>query len=308
MTRPSRTVSVLLASALALATLVAAGCTPPTGTPAPGPRLRVVAAENFWGSIAAQLGDSRARVTNIISNPNTDPHDYEPTVADARAMADARLVIINGAGYDTWAQRLLAANPDPNRVVIDVGALAGVPAGGNPHQWYSPAVVRSVVAAIAQAYARLDPARAASYRRQRTAYETSALAHYEALVADIRAKYAGIPIGASESVVTPLADGLGLTVLTPPSFLAAVSEGTGPSASDKSVVDAQIRTRQVKVFIYNMQNATPDVAALVTEARAYGIPVVTLTETMVPSSGTFQGWQAGQLERLAAALKQATGR
>jgi zinc/manganese transport system substrate-binding protein len=267
-----------------------------------------VAAENVWGSVAQQLGGSRVHVTSIISNPNTDPHDYEPTVADARAIADCRLVILNGVGYDPWVARLVAADPGASREVLDVGALVGVPAGGNPHLWYSPADVREVATRVAADYTRLDPAGATYYAARRASFEASALAGYDVLVAEIRSKYAGTPIGASESLVTPLADGLGLKVLTPATFLTAISEGTGPSAADKATVDAQIRSKAVKVFIYNSQNATPDVTALVAEARANGIPVVTLTETMVPSTGTFQGWQAAQLEALLAALRQATGR
>src|SRR5712691_8187923 len=103
-----------------------------------GGRPNVVAAENFWGSIAAQLGGDRVEVTSIIDNPNADPHEYEPTTADARSLASATFVIVNGIGYDPWADRLLAANPVPGRAVLDVGTLVGAPAGGNPHRWYSP--------------------------------------------------------------------------------------------------------------------------------------------------------------------------
>src|SRR5437899_1473994 len=74
--------------------------------PSSGGRPTVVAAENFWGSIAAQLGGDRVQVTSIIDNPNADPHDYEPTTADARDIATARFVIENGIGYDPWAQKL----------------------------------------------------------------------------------------------------------------------------------------------------------------------------------------------------------
>src|SRR5438874_919097 len=107
--------------------------------------IRVVAAEDQWGSIAAQLGDGLTTVTDVIRNPNTDPHSYEPTVADARDLADAQVVIENGIGYDPWAERLLAADPADGRIVIDVGDVVGVPDGGNPHQWYSPRSVRLVI-------------------------------------------------------------------------------------------------------------------------------------------------------------------
>ena len=145
--------------------------------------MQVVAAENFWGSIASQLGGTRAHVTSIISNPNTDPHDYEPTVQDARTISTADLVIYNGVGYDPWAQRMLAASPDPGRVAFDVGEIVGVPAGGNPHLWYSPADVHKVIGQMTADYKKLDPAHAAYFDQQRQTFETVSLARYNDLIA-----------------------------------------------------------------------------------------------------------------------------
>jgi zinc/manganese transport system substrate-binding protein len=165
-----------------------------------------------------------------------------------------------------------------------------------------------VIAAITANYKRIDPADADYFTRQQHQFETTALARYNQLIAQIKAKYAGAPVGASESIVSPLAATLGLTMLTPYSFLKAISEGTEPTARDKATIDAQIRNKQIKIYIYNSQNATPDVTAQVREARAAHIPVTTVTETLVPANATFEQWQVTQLERLQAALHQATGR
>jgi zinc/manganese transport system substrate-binding protein len=168
--------------------------------------LRVVAAENFWGSIAAQLGGDRVQVTSVITSPATDPHDYEPTAADARTLAGAQLVIVNGIGYDPWASKLLAANPVGGRVVLTVGDVAGVKPGGNPHLWYSPSSVQQVIDAIAAGYAKLDPRDAGYFARQKRQFETKGLALYKRLIATIRRRYAAVPVGASESIFAPLAD------------------------------------------------------------------------------------------------------
>ena len=245
-------------------------------------RLRIVAAENFWGSIVSQLAGDRARVTSIITNPATDPHDYEPTSRDARDVASADYVIVNGIGYDTWAQKMLDADASSRREVLDVGKLVGVKIGGNPHQWYSPTVVKRFVARVATDLARLDPADADYFTARRDAYEKTGLAEYTGLIAQIRSQYAGTPIGGSESIVTPLVAALGLVLKTPESFLAAVSEGNEPTAHDTAVVNQQIAQKVIKVFIFNRQNATPDVKRLVDAARARGIPVTTVTETLVP--------------------------
>jgi zinc/manganese transport system substrate-binding protein len=270
--------------------------------------MQVVAAENFWGSIAAQLGGTHAHVTKIISNPNTDPHDYEPTVQDARTVSTADLVVFNGVGYDPWMQRVLAASPSNRRVTLEVGQLVGVPLGGNPHRWYSPDDVQKVIDRTTADYKQLDPADSAYFDQQRQTFETVSLAKYKGLIAQIKSKYAGTAIGASESIIAPLAQALGLKMMTPASFLGAISEGTDPTAADKATVDAQIKSKQIEIFIYNRQNSTPDVIALVNEARAQGIPVVTVTETLEPATATFQDWQSAQLESIQQALSTATGR
>src|SRR5439155_3382276 len=158
--------------------------------------VKVLAAENFWGSFAVQLGGDRVEVTSIIDNPNADPHDYEPTTADARSMATATFVIVNGIGYDPWADRLLAANPVRGRDVLNVGKLVGIPVGGNPHRWYSPQNVQQVIDAITTEYRKLDPKDASSFDQQRSTFETSGLADYHRLITEIRAKYAGTQVGA----------------------------------------------------------------------------------------------------------------
>ena len=147
-----------------------AGCNSagPSGAATANGRVQVVAAENFWGSIAAQLGGDRVRVSSIIVNPSTDPHSYEPTAQDARTMAGAKLAIVNGIGYDNWAPKLLAASPVSGRVVLNVGQLLGLKDGDNPHQWYSPASVQKVIDQIVADYDKLDPARTLPTSRSRS--------------------------------------------------------------------------------------------------------------------------------------------
>jgi zinc/manganese transport system substrate-binding protein len=270
-------------------------------------KVKVVAAEDFWGSIARQLGGERVDVTSIVSDPDTDPHAYEATPQDGAALATAQVAVVNGIGYDRWADKLLAASPSSARRVVRVGDVAGVREGGNPHQWYSPSSVRAVIDAITAALKEADPAGAAYFDARRQAYEADGLKRYDDLRARIRAQYAGTTVGASESIFAPLARDLGLTVLTPESFLEAISEGNEPTARDKATVDRQITGRQIKVFVYNSQNSTPDVAALVEKAEAAGIPVATVTETLTPRGALFQDWQADQLQRLADALARAGG-
>lgn len=282
--------------------IAVAGCNASGAQVRPDGRINVVAAESFWGSIAQQLGGSRVRVTSLVRRPGADPHDYEPTARDARALAVAGLAIVNGAGYDPWASRLLAVDAAGGRKKINVGDLVGVHAGGNPHRWYSPADVRRVVAEISSAYRALDPRHASFYTAQRARFESSGLARYRALIASIRRLYAGAAVGASENIFAPLAASLGLHLTTPAAFMNAVSEGTEPTAAVKSEADAQIAHKRIRLWVYNSQNATPDVARLNDEARAHGIPVVTISETPTPAGASFQDWQSRQLAAIERAL------
>jgi zinc/manganese transport system substrate-binding protein len=300
------------AAAAVLMTLALAGCsTSPSNTTtnsSGGATINVVAAENFWGSLAEQLGGTHVKVTSIINNPDADPHDYEATAADGRAIAAAKLVIINGVGYDAWATKLADANPSSARTTLTVGDLVGVKDGDNPHRWYNPDNVKQVIDQITADYKKIDPADAAFFDTQHSTVLSTNLKTYFDTIDQIKATYAGTPVGASESIFAMLSPALGLNLLTPSSFLTAISEGSDPTAADKATIDAQIKTKQIKVYVYNSQNATPDIQAQVTAAKAQGIPVSIITETLTPAGASFQDWQVAQLTALKQALAQATGK
>jgi zinc/manganese transport system substrate-binding protein len=309
--RPMRPLLASMLVAALSAGVFATGCGSHVGDAGSGARsgkLEVVAAENFWGSLAAQLGGERVRVHSIIVNPATDPHSYEPTAADARAMAGAQLAIVNGVGYDEWASRLLAASPLEGRAVLDVGSLLGLRAGANPHRWYYPSDVHAVVRQIVRDYGTLEPSARAYFAGRARMLETRSLARYNELLRELRERYAGVPVGYSESIFQGIGEYLGLKLLTPHSFAKAIAEGSEVTAQDKRTVDRQAETRQIAVWVFNSQNVTPDVQRAGELARAAGIPIATVTETLSPASASFEQWQVAQLTALRAALHEATGR
>ena len=219
-------------------------------------------------------------------------------MADAQTIAGAQMVIVDGIGYDPWATQLMAANPVSGRLVLNVGQLVEVPVGGNPHRWYSPSNVHAVIDQISADYRRLDPHDAAYFAARRTAYLDRGLARYDQLIAAIKAKYAGTPVGASESIFAPLAQALGLRLLTPPSFLAAISEGTEPTAADKMTIDHQIAAHLIKVYVYNSQNATPDVQSPGAGGSGGRHPGDDHHRDPRAGTATFQAWQVSELEAL----------
>jgi zinc/manganese transport system substrate-binding protein len=289
-------------------TLMLASCATGNAAAPTDGKLHVLAAESFWGNIAAQLGGDKVAVKSVISNPNTDPHDYEATPSDARAVASAQYVVYNGFGYDPWTGKLLDSNPSKARLELKVQSLLGLKNGDNPHRWYSPDDVLKVVEQMTSDYKRLDPADAEFFDARRTEFVSHALKDYTALVQEIRQRYGGTAVGATESIVAPMAEALGLNLVTPYSFLQAISEGTDPTAQDKATADRQIASKQIAVLLFNTQNATPDVQRLVDAAKANGIHVVDVTETLEPPGATFQDWQTGQLRALANALAAGVGK
>jgi zinc/manganese transport system substrate-binding protein len=302
-------VALTLAGLLVATALAPSGASaaPRTASRAAGSTITVVAAENFWGSIVKQLAGTKANVTSIITNPSTDPHSYEAKPSDGRSIAGARYVIVNGIGYDPWAQQALDANPSSGRKVLVVGQLLGLRDGDNPHQWYSPDSVQRFIDRVTADLQSLDARDATYFAARRSTFDAVGLGQYHALINQIRTTYAGTRVGASESIFAPLADGLGLHLITPPSFLKAIAEGTDPTAADKETVDRQVKARQIRVFVFNSQNSTTDVQAIVKEARGEHLPVTTVTETLTPAGATFQAWQVKELTALQAALARAAG-
>ena len=273
--------------------------------------MQVVAAENFWGGLVSQLGGTHAQVLSIVSDPNIDPHDYESNAANARAIANANLVIVNGAGYDDWALRLLSANNDQNQKVLNVAELLGKHAGDNPHFWYSPSYVNQTVRAMYSDLVSLDSTNAAYYGQQYVSLNAS-LGQYNSRISEIAAKFAGRPIASTESIFVYLADATSLKLISPPGFMKAVSEGNDPTTPDRILFEQQIingtQPGNATVLVFNGQTATKLTLTIKAEAVAHLIPIVGVTETVQPTDVRFQDWMNAELIDLQRALdSQAPG-
>ncbi|MBV8691063.1 MAG: zinc ABC transporter substrate-binding protein [Actinobacteria bacterium] len=268
-----------------------------------GAPIAVVAAEGFWGSLAAQLGGDDVRVHSIVTDPNADPHDHEATAADARAVAGADDVIVNGVGYDPWVDKLVKANPRQGRVVLRVGDLVGKHEGDNPHLWYSPGYVERTADRITADFGRLDPAHRADYAARRTALR-QAMQPYRDLVASIKAHWSGTRIGATETVFAYMADALGLDVVSPAAFMRAVADGNDPPAASVAAFQRQLMHRAIDVLVFNAQTATASTTNLARRARAEHIAAIAVTETLPRPYPTFQAWQVAQLRALQRALER----
>jgi zinc/manganese transport system substrate-binding protein len=262
-------------------------------------QIAVVAAENFYGDIARQIGGDRVAVVSIMSNPDQDPHLFETTPATVRQISKAQIVIVNGANYDPWMEKLLAATPRAGRVVITAADLTGRKAGDNPHLWYDPKTMPAVATAIADALSKADAAHASDYAA-RLKTTIARLERITARVAQLKAKHAGTAVTATEPVFGPMAEALGLTMRNQ-RFQLAMMNDTEPSARDLAAFERDLREHAVKVLIYNSQVSEKLTERLRDIAIKSKVPVVGVTETM-PAKTSFQDWVLGELDAIDKAL------
>lgn len=273
----------------------------PKAAAAPETVIQAVAAENFYGEVLHEIGGPYVRVVDILSNPNTDPHSYEPTIADASMVASADVVVQNGLGYDAFMDKLEAASPKGGRTVLRVGPLLGLRPGDNWHVWYRTDVMPLMARKIADILAARDPGQAATFQENVTRFDTS-LQPWLRDMAQVRQKEQGAPVAVTEPVFNYAADGMGLRILTPVSFQRAIEEGNDPTLQDVETMRALFKDHRVRVFLYNQQTIEPTTTELLREARADGIPVVGVYETM-PREMTYATWMVTETQAVAAALE-----
>jgi zinc/manganese transport system substrate-binding protein len=251
---------------------------------AASPPITIVAAEDVYGDIARRLGGQHVRVSSILSNPDQDPHLFEVSPSIARAIAGAAIVVVNGIGYDPWMQSLLAASrsADPHRTVMVIADLARRHAGDNPHLWYDPTVIPLYARALSARLSEIDPV--------------------ATRVAAMRARYAGLPVTATEPVFGEMATAIGLAMRNQ-RFQLAVMNDTEPAASDVAAMETDLRQHRVRLLITNSQASDSAAEHLATVAHQAGVPTVGVTETE-PKGLDYTAWMLTQLDAVSHALDQ----
>jgi zinc/manganese transport system substrate-binding protein len=273
-----------------------------TQPPAPCPTapVPVVVSVDQWGDIVSELGGACASVKTVLASSSVDPHDYEPSPADAANFTGAALVVVNGAGYDSWASKLAASSASGARLV-SAAAVTKTPDGANPHLWYMPSAVTAVADAVTSELSKIDPA-AANYFSERRAQFTTSIDPYVSLIGKIKTAAAGKSYAATESLFDYQAQALGLVNKTPQGYQRATANESDPSPADISAFLKALAARQVDVLIYNTQTEGSIPEQIRSAAQQAGVPVVNVTETVPPGQTSFEGWQYGQLVAIGRAL------
>ena len=294
--------ALLLAVAAAVAATVVAACSGNASGAGSTGKIIVVGAENEYADVIGQVGGKYVQVSAIMSNPSTDPHAFEASIAVAREVGNAQLVVQNGLGYDSFMNTIESASPDSGRKVIDVQQLLKLPdSTPNPHLWYDPATMPKVADAIAADLSVIQPEHAAFFRANAKAFGTS-LKALTGAIASFRASYQGTPVATTEPVADYLLTALGADNLTPWTFQAAVMNGVDPSPQNVGAMRALFTQHEVKALLYNQQVTDPLTRSFVTLARQNQIPVVSVYETMPVPGYHFQTWMQAEVQALRAAV------
>lgn len=260
---------------------------------------QVVAAENFYGDVVRQLGGTQIKVSSILSNPDQDPHSFEASPKVARALAEADLVVYNGADYDPWIRQLMSASKKAGRTEIVAATLVNKKPGDNPHLWYLPATMPAMAHAISAYLIERDPAQKDSYEQKLAAFLAS-LQPVNDKIAALHAKYQGVKVSATEPVFGYMAEAIGLDMQNQ-RFQIAVMNESEPSAADVAAFERGLKSNEIKVLIYNAQTSDQMSRRLLSVARTAGVPVVPVTETE-PAGKNYQQWMLAQLNALEQAL------
>jgi zinc/manganese transport system substrate-binding protein len=298
----------LLASAAALALLAVgsvATASPALAGSSSAP-IVAVGAENEYADVISQIGGPYVSVSAIMSNPNTDPHEFEASASVAEVVSKAQLIVQNGVGYDTFMNKIEAASPRRGRDVIVAQQLLGFSSDiFNPHLWYNPRTMPLVAHALATGLSQLEPAHAAYFQANETRFVAS-LKPWLAAIAAFKKAYSRTPIAVTEPVADYMLQAAGADIVTPQSLQAAIMNGTDPSPQGISTEDSLITGHKVKVFLYNQQVTDSLTASFLADASKAHVPVVGVYETMPVPGYNYQSWMLAEVDALLAAVTKGT--
>jgi zinc/manganese transport system substrate-binding protein len=287
-------VAALACGVATIATLAACG-SPANNSGKPS----IVASTNVWGSVAAAVAGPDAQVTSLISSPTEDPHSYQTTPEDAAKIHDASLVVYNGGHYDEFAEKAADGRGKPTIDAFDLRPAA-LSKDDNEHVWYDVPTVSAVATKIAAELGSIDEAHAQAYTDRAIQFD-SKLKNITTITDEIAAAHPNAPVLQTEPIAHYLLLAADADDRTPHPFEEAIEQGTDPAPADLAAVRDLLNDKQVRALVYNIQTEDKTTQNVAATAKAAGIPVVNVTETL-PEGTDYLGWQTQNAKALAAAL------
>ncbi|MFN8787810.1 MAG: metal ABC transporter solute-binding protein, Zn/Mn family [Neisseriaceae bacterium] len=261
--------------------------------------INIVAAENFYGELAKEIGGNQVSVQSIISNPDADPHLFTTSLSTSKAIGQAQIIIYNGADYDSWINQMIARVDKKKVTIINVANLVGVKSGQNPHLWYKPETFPKLAKVLADKISEINPSQAKEVNQNLTTFVKG----HDTVVKMInttKSKYAGTPVTATEPVYGYMADAMGLK-MRGIDFQWKVMNDTEPTPKMIADYQSRLTNKQVKVLFYNSQVSDSITKNMQDLAKKNNVPVVGVTETM-PANTTINNWLITEIQNTNQAL------
>lgn len=262
--------------------------------------VKIVAAENFYGELAHEIGGNNVAVTSIISNPDADPHLFATSPKTSQSLAQAQIIIYNGADYDAWMEQMLTTVNKNQVIIINVADLMKIKTGANPHIWYQPATFPTLAKVLADKIAQLEPASKAIIQKNLASF----LADNQQVakqIATVKQHYQGTSVTATEPVFGYMAQALGLN-MKGEDFQWKIMNDSEPTPKMVANYQSLLTNKQVKVMFYNNQVSDSLTGNMQKLARQNGVKVVGVSETM-PKDTTINRWLTSEINATASALQ-----
>lgn len=264
--------------------------------------INIVAAENFYGKLAEEIGGSQVSVKSILTNPNADPHLFATSPEINKALTGAQIIIYNGADYDSWIGQLLTNIDTKQVILINVADLVQVKSGANPHIWFKPETFPLLAEVLTKKINQLNPA-ATKLTQANLAKFLAENKKVQLAIKGTRDKYNGVQVTATEPVFGYLAEAMGLK-MTGLDLQWKIMNDTEPSPMVIAMFQNLLNKREVKVLFYNSQvtdNITKNMQHL---AQKNAIPIVGISETL-PKNTTINAWLSHEIDLTNIALNKA---
>lgn len=279
---------------LALTGLVLIGCSQAQKTKSTD-QIQVVASLDFYAEPARAILGKSGKVISLINSASVDPHDYQATTTDAKQVANADVVIMNGAGYDSWLDKLVQANDQRPQLVNVAQNIAHLPAGGNEHLWYDFTVMPKLTRRLVKLFSKKKPQQRAVFQRNGQRY-LAKLKKLQKQQDRLRQELQDQPVMITEPVFNYVLSSLGMRIVNP-DFAQAIENGADPKPADLQKMQRQLDHRQVRFLVVNAQVSNPVIADLAKRAKQHYVPVLKVTETL-PAKDNYVSWMMAQLADL----------
>ena len=275
-----------------LLALVTTACANKKEAASQSDKISIVTTTNVYSDIAKNIVGKYGTATAIIDKSSVDPHDFDPTTADAKKLTKANIIVANGLGYDSWMNKLAkSVNKKPVLVGED---LMGLKNGDNPHIWYNLNMPTKYVDYLVKRLSKLDKKHAAYFKANGKKY----LAKVDKIKKLVKTdKSNKKPVFVSEPVFDYALKEAGYKI-GDKEFEEAIENGTDPSPKMINKMNTDIKEKKIAFFVNNTQASSSTVKSFVKLAKKNGVPVLNVRET-IPNHTTYLTWMKENYQNLA---------